>query len=144
MVVLPRQHYSCPLLLLFSWPSFREVYPNCDVVMFQPWKGTPPGLGSIANCYVAILLIPAPPFSALHPMSAWGGGYLLVPLPFLPCQPSCLHTVSFFHPGVTCLRNRMPMTIYPFIRLRYLTASPALVRPNKFPMPRPLCRLNLL
>ena len=49
-------------LLLFSWPPVREVCPNYEVVMLQPRTGTPADLGSVADCYVAILLIPAPPF----------------------------------------------------------------------------------
>ena len=53
--------------------------------MFQSWIRTPPDLGSVNNCYVAILLIPAPPFSALHPISARGGIPANVPslYPFL-------------------------------------------------------------
>ena len=43
-------------LLLFSWPQFREVCLNYEVVMFQPRTGTPPYLGSVTNCYIAILL----------------------------------------------------------------------------------------
>ena len=61
------------LLLLFSWPPVREVCPDYEVVMFQPRTGTPLDLGPVANCCVDIILIPALPFSALHPMSLRGG-----------------------------------------------------------------------
>ena len=53
---------KCLLFLLFSWLLFCEVCPNYEVVMLQHHKGTPPDLGSVGNCYVAFLLIPAPPF----------------------------------------------------------------------------------
>ena len=91
----------CWRLLLFSWPPFREVCLNYEVVMFQPWTWTPPDLGSVANCYISILLWPAPPFSARHPMST-RGGYPLTPLPYLHFLTSCLHIGSFSHPGVIC------------------------------------------
>ena len=50
------------LLLLLSWPLVREVCPNYEVLMFQPCTGTSLDLYSVANRYVAILLIPTPPF----------------------------------------------------------------------------------
>ena len=83
---------SALLLFLFTWPQVREVCPKYEVVMLQPRIGTPIDLGSAANCYVAIRIIPAPP--ARHPMS-YQGGYPLMPLPFLPCQPPCPHTGSY-------------------------------------------------
>ena len=49
--------------------------------MFQPWTRTPPDLGSVYNCYIAIILKPAPPFSNLHPMYAWGGDTPSRPFP---------------------------------------------------------------
>ena len=113
------------MLLLISCPPVREVFPNYEVVMFQPRTGTPTDLGSITNFYRAILLIPVPPFSVCHPMSAQGG-YPLMPLPSLPLQPFCLHTGSFTHLVVTFLRPRIPRPISPCIRLYYLPASPSL------------------
>ena len=41
--------------------------------MLQPRTGSPPYLGYVANCYIAILLYPTPLFSPSHPMSARGG-----------------------------------------------------------------------
>ena len=53
--------------------------------MFRPRTGTPLDLGSVANCCVAIILIPAPPFYARHPMYSRGGipahALSLFPLP---------------------------------------------------------------
>ena len=46
------------LLLLLSWPPVCEMCPNYEVMMFQPQTGTPPDLGSVDNCYIAILRIP--------------------------------------------------------------------------------------
>ena len=46
------------LLLLLTWPPVREVCPNHEVVIFQPWTGTSPDLGSTAYCYVVILYDP--------------------------------------------------------------------------------------
>ena len=67
-----------------NWPPVREVCLHYNVVMLQPRTGTSPDLGSVDNCYLAILLITALPFSAHHPMSAWGG-YPLTPLLSIPC-----------------------------------------------------------
>ena len=57
------------MLLLFSWKPVREMYPSYEVVMFQPWTGTPPDLDSIDNFHVAIILIPALQFSTHQLMS---------------------------------------------------------------------------
>ena len=73
------------LLLLYS-PSVREVCTNYKVVMFQPRTGNLPDLGSVAICYVAILLIPAPPFQPANQCPP-GGGYPLTSLLSLPCRP---------------------------------------------------------
>ena len=69
--------------LLFSWTLVREMYPNYDVAMFQPQTGTPPDLGSAANCYIAILLKPARPFFACHPMTVQEG----LPAHYPPLSP---------------------------------------------------------
>ena len=37
------------VLLLCVWPSVCVMCPNHDVVVFQPWTGTAPYLGSVAN-----------------------------------------------------------------------------------------------
>ena len=110
--------------------------------MFQLRTGTPLDLGSVANFYVAILLIPAPPFSPRHLVSAMEG-YPLMPLPFLPCRLSCLHIGSFSHPGFTCIHFKIPRPVAPCIRLRYLPDSPALATPSELPTPRPCLRQNI-
>ena len=51
------------MLLLFTCPLVRGVCPNYEVVMFQPHTGTHPYLGSVANCYRAMLLSPDPLFT---------------------------------------------------------------------------------
>ena len=96
---------GCVYVLLFSWTLVREVFPKCEVVIFQPRKGTAQDLGSIANFYVAIILIPGRTFSACHHIST-RGGYPLMPLLSLPFRPSCLHTGLFSHPGITCLYKK--------------------------------------
>ena len=133
------QMNSC-CLLLFLWPPFHEVHTNYEVVMFQPWTGIPLDLGSVANCYISILLIPAPPFSDRHLMSA-RGVYPLMSLLSLPCQSPCLHTGSFTHPGVTFLQPSITRPVVTFIRLQYLPASPALSTPDGFPTSHP-CRCH--
>ena len=70
---------GCVDVLLFSWTLIREVFPNYEVMMFQPRTGTTQDLGSFANCYVAIIFIPALTLSTRHPMYA-RGGYPLMPL----------------------------------------------------------------
>ena len=40
------------------WPQVREVFPNDEVVMFQPQTLTTMYLGSVAYCYIAYLLKP--------------------------------------------------------------------------------------
>ena len=48
------------VVLLFSWPLVHEVCTDYEVVIFQPQTWTSMDLGSVANCYVAILLSPDP------------------------------------------------------------------------------------
>ena len=45
------------LLLLFSWPPGRVVWPDYEVVMFQPRSGTATSLGSVANVTSYLSLI---------------------------------------------------------------------------------------
>ena len=76
--------HLCILLLLFSWPPFREVCPNYEVVMFLPCTDTPLDLGTVDNFYIAIILIPSLPFYAFHLMSARGEATHSVPFPLSP------------------------------------------------------------
>ena len=50
------------LLFLFSSSLVSEVCKNYDVSMFQPRKETPTELGSVAYCYIAMIISPAPTF----------------------------------------------------------------------------------
>ena len=132
------------MLLLFHWPPVCEVCPNDEVVMFQPWIGTPLDQGSVANCYVAIILIPVPPFSARHPMYS-REGYLLMPFPSLPCQTLCLHTGLFSYLVVTCIHPSIPSPISPctILQLCYIPASPTLFTPVISPTPHCCLHQNL-
>ena len=107
------------MLLLFSWPPVCEVCPNDEVVIFQPWIGTPLDQGSVPNFYIDIIRIPILPFSARHPMYSQGG-YPLMPYNYIPCQPLCLHTGLLSHLGVTCIRTIIPWLITPCIAIYYL------------------------
>ena len=129
------------MLLLFSWPSVCEVCTNYEVMMFQPLTRTPPDLGYFSDIYIYILLIPAPPFSAPHPMSN-RGGYTIMPLTSLPFQLLCLHKGSFAHPGVTCLHLSIPRSIATCIRIRYLPDSSTLSTPSRFQTPLPFHHQN--
>ena len=57
-------------LLLFPCPPIHEVCPNYEVVMYQPQTGTPLYLGSVANCYIDMILstpMPFPPATRCTP-----------------------------------------------------------------------------
>ena len=131
-------------MLLFSWTPVREVCPNYEVVMFQPWTETPLDLVSVDNCYIAILLNSCLPSLAATRFPP-GGGYPLTPRSSLPFPPSRLHTWSFYHLSVICLQPRIPRNIAACIRiwLRYLPASNALTTPSTFPTPHPCCCRNI-
>ena len=79
-------------MLLFSWPPAREVWPNYEVGMFQPWSGTDPSLGSVANvtsylypshCFNCFLdLYPSPSVYRLppHPPPLYWAAPLFAPI----------------------------------------------------------------
>ena len=132
----PELRKCCCCCLPGHW-SVRYV----QIMMLQPWTGKPTDQFLVAYCSVDILLTPAPLFSARHPMSV-RGAYLLIPHPSLCCRPSCLHTRSFTHPGVTCLRPSIPRPVALCIRLCYLPASLTLAMPTIFPTMLPCRRRN--
>ena len=59
-------------MLLFYWPRDCGVCANYELIMFKRRKGTPPYLGFVANCCIAIILSPTPPFPTRHQISARG------------------------------------------------------------------------
>ena len=88
------------MVLLLSWPQVHEVCPNYEVVMLQPQKGTSLDLGYVANCYVALLLIPAPLF-CLSPDVCPGGQPALAPSIFT--YPTVLYPHSIILPSGSLL-----------------------------------------
>ena len=57
--------------MLFSWPPVHAVWPNYEVVMFQPWSVNDTSLGSVTNVNV-LSYNPVPPSTIfwifpLHP-----------------------------------------------------------------------------
>ena len=134
------------LFLLLAWSTVRGVCPNHEVVMFRHRTLTPLYLGFFINCYVATpffltrstLLRPPPDFPL--------GG---VPAPasiHSPVYPSCIHTGSFSHMGVTCLCPSIPIPIapWPILWLIWVHVSSSTVATSAvFPTPIPCHRQNL-
>ena len=50
-VLLLNHFVFIPHVMWFNRPPVREMYPNYEVVVFQPWTVTPPHLGYVAYCY---------------------------------------------------------------------------------------------
>ena len=67
----------------FFRPPVREDFPNHEVVMFQPWTGTSPYLGSVDYFYLLYFLVP--PFIFLLPPDVRPRGQ---PTPTSPLKPS--------------------------------------------------------
>ena len=95
------------LFFLFSWPPACAVWPNYELVMFQPWSGISPSLGSVAtvtsylslshcfNCnYVSFsfnLCVPTnPPSAALRLIctTIFTQFYPHSQVPVIPCNPA--------------------------------------------------------
>ena len=51
----------CVCVCVCYWPPVREIFPNHEVMIFQPRTLTTPDLGSVAYCYIAYLLNPSHP-----------------------------------------------------------------------------------
>ena len=89
------------LLLLFFWSPAHAVWPNYEVVLFQPWSGTDPSLGSVANItsYINVApplnsllnLFPSPSVSLIPPPPYWF--WIAFPLGQV-CTPAVLHHLS--------------------------------------------------
>ena len=108
--------------------------------MFQPRERTTLDLGSVANWYVAILLIPAPPFSARHPMISRGG--LPSRSPYLYPLPTAIPACRIILPTGNCLSPSQHTEAHRFLHQTPL--PPCLTRtcydcwiPNDAPLPLP-------
>ena len=113
----------------------REVYPNYEVVVFQPWIATPPHIGSVADCYTFklgpphhLFLLPLSElfFSLLCPTASQSISIRLrSPLIFHPLPTSSPDAKSC-PPG----RSLHP----PPANLRCLSLLPAYLHLTQFPM----------
>ena len=65
---------------MFSWPPVHAVWPNYEVVMFQPWSVNDTSLGSVTNVNV-LSYNPVPPslFSGYFPFIL----HVLTPIPII-------------------------------------------------------------
>ena len=71
---------------VFYWPPVRTVWPNHEVVEFQPQSVNNTDLGSVAYCYEDI--ITTPPVCPSHRKTYLQWRVLLLPfLPILPVAP---------------------------------------------------------
>ena len=83
--------------MYFSCPTVCEVCLNYEVVILQTQTGKPPDLGSVDNCYVAIICITATPFYFPPPDFRPGGlpahSHPLYPFPTVmsPRRNICPH-----------------------------------------------------
>ena len=92
---------SCKVLLCLR-PPVRAVRPNHEVAVFQPWTGTAPNLGSVANCNF-YSNPPAPPVST---------GFLDIFIyPLYPTAPPSVSFVLVFHLSCTLSPPHLPEQI---------------------------------
>ena len=89
---------SCKVMLCLR-PPVRAVRPNHEVAVFQPWTGTAPNLGSVANCNF-YSNPPAPPVSTgfldifIYPLYPTAPPISII----CPGIPSILHPLSTSSP----------------------------------------------
>ena len=105
---------------LFTWPPALAVWSNYEVVMFQPWSGTAPILGSVAIVAPSLLLT-----SYLKTLSHYSTVFWIRPL-----HPLCTDPPSHLPPwdwAAPLFCTRFPPSF------RSWTAWP-----NKLPSWRPL------
>ena len=123
------------------WPPVCGLFLNYKVVEFQPRTVTPPKNQALSLIVTNLFLthLPSPPSVRFTS----DGGSPLLPQHPLHRRPTCFHTGSSAHPGVTCLRPIIP--IIPFSPLPFavskLPPSPslALTTPSRFPSPLLAC-----
>ena len=124
------------LLLLFSWPPVREVCPKYEVVIFQPWTGNPPALGSFDNCYVYILLNPLDfrPWGLLPPALYLSTFHGIVSTQIIICLPGS-HLYPSQHTEAHRSLHQNPNPLLPCL--------PSLATPAGFPTPPPCRHKNI-
>ena len=128
-IYIPRLVVVVVVFVLLSWLPVCGLCPNHEVVIFQPRTVTPPYLASVVNCYVATpffltrsaLLCPSLP----SPWFPSEGGDHTRTWPLFHILPSCSHTGSFYHMGVTCLPPSIPILIdhWPIFWILYVPVS---------------------
>ena len=103
-------------VLLCLWPPVCMVFPNHDVVVFQPWIGTAPYLGYVAN-YTYYYNSPAPPvlnnflnifISPFYSTASWSVAFFLVALYLAPAT----HILSR-HKALSTWTSPTPTTLHP-------------------------------
>ena len=88
------------LLRFFSpWPPSRVVWPNYELVLFQPQSGTAPSLGFTAN--ITSNLNPASLFNFL--LGHYPSLSMSWPPPSPPTQPVDWSAPLFYHPIISLL-----------------------------------------
>ena len=96
------------VLLLCLCPEVHAMFPNHAVVVFQPWTGNAPYLGSVDN-YIFYSIPPAPPVSTnfldifnvpICPITPPWVFYLLVDPISCTCSPLPLLVWSTFHRSI--------------------------------------------
>ena len=129
--------FGCDLYVCY-WTPVHEVYPNYELLMFQPRTSTNPDLGSVAYCYIAYL------FNRPYPLLQPSDVCLRGGIPLLPRLPrhgrlSCCRTGSSTHPGI----NRL----CPSIPKQFTRLSPTrrfhIPTPSPLPFPRHAFRITL-
>ena len=106
------------MLCVCYWPLVREIFPNYEVVVFQPWALTTTDLGSVYYCYIANI---EPPLPLLPPPDVLPGGAALS----CPDTPSTdirlvsaqdhhrLYISWFLFITVTCLSHSLLSVVTP-------------------------------
>ena len=99
---------------MYFLPPVYEVCPNHDVVVFLPWTGTAPDLGSVTNYTLNILFYPSCPTC----LNRFSGYFHLPPISYQRpisgvrcCSPSLLHPL----PTSSTSTKRCPSVIFPHL-----------------------------
>ena len=118
---------SCKVLLCLR-PPVRGVCPNHEVVVFQPWTGTAPDLGAVAN-YTFYSNPPAPPVST--------GLLDIFIYPLYPTAPPSVSFVLVSHLSCTLSPPHLPKQISVHLEVTYTHRPPSsasrLCAPHRVP-----------